>query len=715
MIPTGSPNRSAPHRPVAPGTARSLVALVLAVLALLPALALGAPAAGAGPAQQGTTPPAIGLVSRPPWVGVEDEAAFTVRFAGSLDDASVRIEVRSPVDDLDDLARAAAEDTGRRLFRSPAVPVGLLGPARDATGASTATVVLRTAREAPDEFTAVLREPGVHPVVIELLDARGVVVDEIRTPVVRVADPDDPDEPGPDDRPRMSVLLDLGGPPTLQPDGSRLLGDAARAGAERVAAVVAAHRDLGLSVVAVPDTLDALAGAEDPEARATLDALAGVDAVALPYLPMALRSLQRSELIGLLPPYLERGTAVVADRLDTEPSTTTWDAVAELGRASERVLAELGVGSVVVPAPPAPPGDALLDAGGRRAGPPPLVTEPLVDAGPRPLTDLADLDGLVVDTALSRALGAALDDAPDAAHVALAELLVATADQGVDAVLVRPPAPPAEDSVLVALLDLLEPEAPLPTDPPIRVGGLGLLTDPTAGTRDGAADADDEPEPLTPDLPPGPDLGAVAGRVQALVPGVDTFAAVLAGRSARADELRLQLAVAVGATTDDAGRDAALDRVASSLEESFGGIRLAGQVDLNLTSRRGTLPVTVTNANPFPVDVLVRLRSDRLAFPDGDVVAVTVDGDEARIDVPVEALATGSVPVFVELWTVDDQRRLDFRALNVRSTAISGVGLLLSVGALAVLVIWWARSWRRSRRPGARPAGGSDGPPTGMG
>src|SRR3546814_14753504 len=60
--------------------------------------------------------------------------------------------------------------------------------------------------------------------------------------------------------------------------------------------------------------------------------------------------------------------------------------------------------------------------------------------------------------------------------------------------------------------------------------------------------------------------------------------------------------------------------------------------------RRGTLPVTVENANPFPVDVVIRSTSDRLRFPDGEDLPVTVEaGDALRVDVPVEALATGSV------------------------------------------------------------------------
>jgi hypothetical protein len=39
--------------------------------------------------------------------------------------------------------------------------------------------------------------------------------------------------------------------------------------------------------------------------------------------------------------------------------------------------------------------------------------------------------------------------------------------------------------------------------------------------------------------------------------------------------------------------------------------------------------------------------------------------------------------------------------LTVHSTEISFVGVALTVLAAAVLLVWWARTWRRARR--ARP------------
>ncbi|QXC59836.1 hypothetical protein KSP35_15825 [Aquihabitans sp. G128] len=48
---------------------------------------------------------------------------------------------------------------------------------------------------------------------------------------------------------------------------------------------------------------------------------------------------------------------------------------------------------------------------------------------------------------------------------------------------------------------------------------------------------------------------------------------------------------------------------------------------------------------------------------------------------------------------------------RVRSTAVSGVGLLLTVGAGGFLALWWGRHWVRTRRK-AQGRHGRSGPGT---
>lgn len=653
--------------------------LLAALVCLLVLATTGpVPAGATAPPRQADddTGPGIELVSRPPWVRPEGRASFFIRTTGDVSAASVRVEVFSALDSVAELEESATEDVGVRLSLTPRVPVGFLAGGPDGTH----EVGLQVSPEPVDDFTTQLVEPGVHPVVISLVDDAGAVLDEIRTPLVRLGTEDDPW-----DAPRLAVVLDAGAPPTLQPDGTRALPAAALERLGRVARLLGDHPDLDLTVAAVPDTVDALAASDEPAAAAVLDALRGREALAMPYLPMPVRSLVDVGLGQLVPPYTERGATVLTDLVDARLRTDTWESAAAVGDGGGRLLDGLGYRQVLVPAPE--PG---ADDGDDEPA-------PLADSGPRPVEGTGPLRGVVVDPRLSAELASPLGGDADAAHVALARLLLRPVEGDPSAddadeddpddpdasttVVVRPGPLPA-DSTAAGLLALLDDPAA-----PVQVGGLDLVDD----------DADPASEPVEWDGD-HPDLTDLAPRVRAATTQIDTFANMLGGRSARADELRLQVATGVAATASAATRDAAITTVEQALGLSFAAIRLGGQTDLNLTSRTGTLPVTIENGNPFPVDVVVRLRSDRLAFPEGGRVPVTVTEDILRIDVPVQALATGSVPVFVELWTPDEQVRIAARQLNVRSTAVSGVGLVISLGALVVLVVWWARTWRTTRR-----------------
>lgn len=655
------------------------------VLGALVALAVAALTGGAPPVaaqEPATRGPSLSLVSRPAWARPTDELQFAVATSGDPAATSVQVEVFSALDSVEELEESAEEDVGVRLSRTPPTPVAALPVGPD--GAR--IVSLRVAPEPVDDLTTQLVEPGVHPVVISLLGPGGERLDEIRTPLVRLGDEDRPWE-----APALAVLLDVDASPTLRPDGSRRMSALDRRRLVAAGELLAAHPDVDLTVAAVPDTVEALASDPDPDAAAVVEQLVGRDVVAAPYVRLPVDALFDEGLEGLVPSLVERGTAVLADRLQVEPRVGVWDGIHEVGQDGARLLRELGYAAVVTTGPEPDDED----------------DPELTDSGPRPIAGTDELVALVSDPLLSSEVAAPLDDEPDAAHVALARYLLrpVAADPGDEegagatTVLVRP-GPLADRSVLAGLLGLLdEPDAP------VRVGGLDLVDDAV----DEPEDEGDEPlvEPVEWSPEPGPDLGAVGPRILRLAGRLESFDAMLADRSPRADDLRLQVATAVAADADADARVAAVAAVESALRAAFDGIVLTGQTDLNLTSRRGTLPVTVDNRNDFPVDVLVRVRSDRLDFPDGDVLPVTVGArDVLRIDVPVEARASGSVPVFVDLLSVDGGMELQSLRLNVRSTAVSGVGLVLSLGAVLVLGTWWVRHILATRRSRSEPSEG---------
>ena len=660
--------------------------VLLALLSLLVASAtLAAPAAAQTEPPDGGAPPSFELVDRPAWVRPEDRVEFLISTEGDATAASVQVEMFSALDSVEELEESASQDVGVRLSLTPRVPVSFLAPGPEGTH----VVGLQVSADPVDDFTTQLVEPGVHPVVISLFDGNGTLLDEIRTPVVRLGDEDDPW-----DAPALAVLLDVEAPPSLQPDGTREIPAPLLERLTHVGEILAAHPDLDLSVSALPDTLDALGTVADPAATTLLERLVDRDVLAAPYVPLPIEAFLRDGLERLVAPLLERGTTVLADRIGDQPRAGAWTGTAEIGDAGGSLLEQLGFDRLVVQ--PSEDETTPDDGEDEDEDDGSSAEVPLVDSGPRPVDGVGSMLGLVVDPVLSAELASPLDDDADAAHVELARLLLRPTEEdpggatddpddddptGDTTVLVRPGPLPAR-SALAGLLDLLD-----DPDSPVRVGGLDLVDD----------RLDEEAAVVEPDLV-DIDLGAIAPQANELWSDLDTFSTLTGPGSPRSDDLRLQIATALATTTPDPARVAAITTVDAELRSAFEGVRLSGQTDLNLTSRQGTLPVTIENANGYPVDVVVRLRSDRLAFPEGETLPVTVEEDILRIDVPVEALATGSVPVFVEVWTPDDRVRLDARQLNVRSTAVSGVGLVISLGALLVLVVWWGRNWRSTRR-----------------
>jgi hypothetical protein len=64
----------------------------------------------------------------------------------------------------------------------------------------------------------------------------------------------------------------------------------------------------------------------------------------------------------------------------------------------------------------------------------------------------------------------------------------------------------------------------------------------------------------------------------------------------------------------------------------------------------------------------------------------------------VQARTSGDTALTIVLESPDRSLRINRTLLTVRSTAASGVGIVLSAGAAVFLVVWWGRDIRRRRR-----------------
>ena len=179
---------------------------------------------------------------------------------------------------------------------------------------------------------------------------------------------------------------------------------------------------------------------------------------------------------------------------------------------------------------------------------------------------------------------------------------------------------------------------------------------------------------------------------------LDTFTSLVGPDSDLPDLPSRHLLIATTADLDDDDRDAHLAAAGAAMEDVAGGVTTPRSFSLTLTAREGTIPLTIRNESGVPLRVLIRLRSQKLEFPDGDTIERELVGEITRIDIRVRSRATGAFPLLIDVRTPDGQRSLSTSRYTVRSTAVSGAGLLLSVGAGVFLTVWWARHWRRTRR-----------------
>ena len=127
---------------------------------------------------------------------------------------------------------------------------------------------------------------------------------------------------------------------------------------------------------------------------------------------------------------------------------------------------------------------------------------------------------------------------------------------------------------------------------------------------------------------------------------------------------------------------------------------LPGRPEAPSPSRRAPHPsrCRCSPRRRFPSRSSCRLSSDKFAFPDGSARTLTLDHPTTPVRIEARSVTSGDrLPVEVTLTTPDGQLVIARAALTVRSTSISIVGIALTVLAAIVLLVWWARTWRKGR------------------
>lgn len=529
----------------------------------------------------------------------------------------------------------------------------------------------------PDAFPPL--EPGVYPVSVTLgATDRPEGVVRLATHLIR--SPDDSGAPPL----RVALVQPFGGPPALDPTGASVPARPTVANLEAVAQVLGRSASVPLTLTPTPETLDALASSNHSQPLGSPGILDGRQLVAGPYVGLDLSSFESSDSLERLLAQRNEGLATLDRRLGRRVGVRTWAVEGPIDETGLGHLIDLGIDRVVVAE------ESMM----------PLATS-LTLARPFALQDAQSRRtlGASIDKALGAHLGERRDPVLAANHL-LAELAVVYFESPgtLRGVVLRSPAgtatvPEALGAFLAALGNNPSILKPVTLDgyfaevePATTPKGAPVVRRFTSGAT-GAARAPD----------------AVAARLQHDLQAMGTYVG--------SDDPDLDLAKRLSLVADAMGLHAAeRRRYLSGARDRIDGIaeriRLVDRGTYRLTDREGTVPVTLTNTHPGrPVKVRLHLESDKLEFIGGSAKSpgeftktIVLNKANTTEEVPVRYRTPGAFPLDITVTTPDRELVLVEARFEVRSTEISGVGVTLSLGAGAFLLLWWARHWRSTRR-----------------
>lgn len=637
------------------------------------------------------TPPAataqgqvrLDVVAQSTWVAPDGTFVLELQPEGDVPaDAELALSLHQRVTARSAFVVALDGDVGSVLAARTAIPLDEVP--RGPGGTAVLTLPIHDG-SMPGGDRVRLSAPGVYPVRAELRTPTGEVLSGLTTFLVRV--------PATLDGPQLAAALvvPVAAPPALQPDGTTALDPADRADLTVVAGALAARPEVPLTVQPVPETLEALRGATESIDAAVLAELAasltGRQLLAGTYVSLDLTAWLDRERADEVVRQLQVGADVIVDVLEVRPDGRTWIGRPDLSPSSLLALAGAGVDQVVVPEEALSPVD-------------------------RPLTLAEPFEVALAPGQTMRAA---------AADRGLAEHVPTKAQPSIDPVL-------SAQHVLADLAMLYFDSPSLPTgvvlDPPADWdpgGGFlstllgGLVGHPLVEPRTLDQLFREVPpaetssgEPLVRTLEPVPPepLGAFPAELDRTRAEVEAYGSMTSVADPLLASLRQRLLVTPAASFTGGQRRAYLVAVQEAIRAELSGVALPPEETVTLTARDAEIPLTITSSLDRPLEVRLSIEGDKLDFPDGNSQVVLLEQEKTTVLFAVEARASGTFTVDVRLDSPDGALTVDTTRVTVRSTAVSNLGLVLSIGAAVFLATWWVLHHRKTRRPRPRHARG---------
>ena len=677
---------------------RSLMAILVVGIVSL-SMAASRPGVAAGVASHS---PAIHLVSLDPWMGPNTNVVARVRVSGAPTGATVTAT----------LHRAVATRSAFQLSSENKDLPGVLATLPDVAvpkANSTLTVRFTASDGSTDDANAsdttdttnpvTITSPGVYPLVFAVHEAVGQTLATMVAYVVRL--PSSSGDPTSNDgRHPLQVATEvrLQPRPSARPNGELVLPASASAA---VNALVDGLQDTpqpvrsSLGFAISPALTDALKQTSSDDGGLA-DLVDGLPLQPQPWSPLDLAGwLATPGLTNQVPSAVSQGDAALKANLHA-PQSSIVDLGAWDGRLSNDALAwftSRGATWMLVP------NNALDDLD--------TSSFPRTLASPFELRIGTDstVTALALDEALSLHFAAA--DPTLGANQLIADLSVIALDlPGIErGMVVAPPAGWTPNAAfLSAYVKALTSAHVTGTDALVTPTSLANLT--ALPAAHAAGDTSTTGPLLERSLREGSSPAALSSLATQFIHAnklVDALADMSPGGEVHSRALirRLRQQTQLAAMPDETttSRTRRFDAVATEVTNVAKSIRLPVRQTITLTSDSASLPLTIRRTKDGPREVLLHIDApDRLDFPDGRAQKISLTEATTRATIRVHSDSPGDTIIGLTVTSPDGKLTAGNTELVVRSTAASGVGLVISFGSLAFLVIWWGRDIIRSRR-----------------
>jgi hypothetical protein len=211
----------------------------------------------------------------------------------------------------------------------------------------------------------------------------------------------------------------------------------------------------------------------------------------------------------------------------------------------------------------------------------------------------------------------------------------------------------------------------------------------------------------------GPDLRARAIALSQLRSRVDIIGSMLLPTESRPAQWRDLTTTWLSTSYTDAEIDARAAELSALLEEIPAAIQLPEPFTFTLTGQSSEISLRIVNTSDVTLQAVLYAEASKLTFPDAPLEVLIPPG-ASSVDVAVQTLSNGTFAVQMELRTpVGDRIIGEQLLLTARVNALTGLGQVLTGGAVVVLATWWFSHLRKGRRKlnhvdGSTPAPVSD-------